>query len=202
MKVLRIILPLFALFLAGCSSIPNEAFYGVSYRIQPDTEDDVYESGFVPEIRMFTNTWHVSLRTPNTSERVPSRTVDGEEDVIRVNGAEIGFGRPLWKTDDTGFFNARLDWEISGGFASASESLATTNTRRIVTTAGVREVVRRTSGDRDYYPMGGVGLSLSGHMNTPGSRYSSIGLGVNGGYRTLGKLGDTPYVEFFLALGL
>jgi len=208
-------LPAVLLFTTGCSTVssvtkklpplPNEATYGMGYRFQTDTERDILDGGYSVDINLYTNDYHWTIRTPNFTRSVRSETIDDPDarDSWRANGVEIGYGKPIWKTDELLPAYARLDWELNGGILIANERIATDNIRTVETVLGTREIRERRSGDTVYLPTAGLGLGLRFGVDTPGGgQYSSIGLQVNGGYRVVGEFGETPYIDVGLVLGL
>lgn len=198
--------------LTGCSTIaehmppiPNEATYGMGYRFQTDTERKILDGGYLVDINLQTNDYHMTVRTPNFTRTVPSQTIDepGVRDSWRANGLELGYGKPLWQTDESLPAYARLNWELNGGILIAYERIATENVRTVETVLGLQEIRERRNGDTKYLPTAGVGLGLKLGVDTPGGgQYRSVGLMVRGGYRVVGEFGETPYVDVGLVLGL
>lgn len=197
--------------LTACSTVkqhmpalPNEATYGMGYRFQTDSDRDILDGGYLAEIHMYTNTYHYAVRTPNFTQSIKSDRVEGARDSWRANGIELAYGRPLWQTDPNSVIGStKFSWELNGGFLIAQERRATDRVQTLQTAFGPQEVRVREQGDTAYLPTAGVGLHFSTSIKTPGGgQYSSVGLGVQGGYRVAGEFGGTPYIDVGLVLGL
>lgn len=193
--------------LTGCGTfsgfeLPDDLYYGGSYRNMPDSDRNILEHGYIPEIRAQTNDWHVAIRTPIHLRDIRSQDVEGARDSWRSNGAELAYGRPLLQSEDDDFYS-RLNWEVNGGFLQATEREATTNVIRRATPFGIVEGFQRRTGSQKFLPTAGVGLNWMGGVKLgQGTQYSSLGIGVSAGYRTNFELDETFYFDISVLMGL